>query len=448
MAWYRLLAPCIDKALDMGWHVECWHNTSNPSLGAQMPKPKNVPSFRAGRPIIREYQGYQGLLNLVRENSVDAIVDIYPPFAKDPTMMRDPNFFRHIGWPSRPNRPFWIVLESPPGDTYNGVRCDEQLMCCDLFAVKTKFWADYYCHSRSTNLKDIADYIKRNPKIFGNFQNSTNPFLCFRWNEQIIRHVNSHTVVVGYPYLDPVPELDPEMIRRRWGITKNKSIVTYLPWRGVLEDGAMFNIHYIVNFLLFRLAWALWGGQLRYIINSFKKNDERSVLQGIKQFCKKNNAFLITKRQHSQICRKYISKSSDLVIGDECYYPHTLLEALSVSDICIGNLSTAIYEAIASRSYFINPSVPLYHNKFSVNYPIDSSIYDLEGISKTFDAEKMAKSFGKMKINDFRVNPATHNSFLEEYVGPVDGNSSARFLYAIKHLVQYGDITALKMSSK
>ena len=32
-----------------------------------------------------------------------------------------------------------------------------------------------------------------------------------------------------------------------------------------------------------------------------------------------------------------------------------------------------------------------------------------------------------MDINNFRVNPDYRNSFLEEYVGPVDGNSSGRF---------------------
>jgi len=46
------------------------------------------------------------------------------------------------------------------------------------------------------------------------------------------------------------------------------------------------------------------------------------------------------------------------------------------------------------------------------------------------------------------INPDYRNSFLEEYVGPVDDNSSGRFLYVIKHLVQNGNITALKMSSK
>lgn len=179
-------------------------------------------------------------------------------------------------------------------------------------------------------------------------------------------------------------------------------------------------------------------------MNSFKKNDERSVLQGIRQFCKRNSAFLLTKRKHSQICRKYISKVSDLIVGDECYYPHTLLEALSVSDICIGNLSTAIYESIASRSYFINPAIHLYPNKFFINYPIDSSIYDVEGISKTFDAEEMAKSFGKMDINDFRVNPDSRNLFLEEYIGPVDSNSSGRFLYAIERLIKNDNVSILK----
>ncbi len=45
-----------------------------------------------------------------------------------------------------------------------------------------------------------------------------------------------------------------------------------------------------------------------------------------------------------------------------------------------------------------------------------------------------------MDINNFRVNPDYRNSFLEEYVGPVDGNSSGRFLHAIEHLIQNGDI--------
>ena len=50
----------------------------------------------------------------------------------------------------------------------------------------------------------------------------------------------------------------------------------------------------------------------------------------------------------------------------------------------------------------------------------------------------------KTAFHILRVNHDSRNSFLEEYVGPVDGNSSGRFLYAIEHLIQNDNVSTLK----
>ena len=49
----------------------------------------------------------------------------------------------------------------------------------------------------------------------------------------------------------------------------------------------------------------------------------------------------------------------------------------------------------------------------------------------------------KIAFHILRVNPASRNLFLEEYVGPVDGNSSGRFLYAIENLIQNDNVSIL-----
>lgn len=59
-SYYRVLAPIIDEALRRGWHVECWHDYSQPRSGTkgyQFPAVESAPTFLNGRPVFKPYVG-------------------------------------------------------------------------------------------------------------------------------------------------------------------------------------------------------------------------------------------------------------------------------------------------------------------------------------------------------------------------------------------------------
>lgn len=69
---YRLLGPVIDRALESGWRVECWHDYGRPRDGAKaylFPTTDGVSRFQHEHPGVRTYAAddehprhYEGLV--------------------------------------------------------------------------------------------------------------------------------------------------------------------------------------------------------------------------------------------------------------------------------------------------------------------------------------------------------------------------------------------------
>ena len=70
-----------------------------------------------------------------------------------------------------------------------------------------------------------------------------------------------------------------------------------------------------------------------------------SLVDAIKKFCKRNDAFLVVKGRMKDPIRTELSDAADLVLYDENQYPSTVFELLSVARLCVHFYSAAVLEA-------------------------------------------------------------------------------------------------------
>jgi len=84
---YRLLGPVVDRALERGWEIECWHDWGQPRTGPKGSEfPATTPDFRHGRPAVRTFVGADGVAALCAGARPDAVIALRQPAAGEKPM--------------------------------------------------------------------------------------------------------------------------------------------------------------------------------------------------------------------------------------------------------------------------------------------------------------------------------------------------------------------------
>ena len=368
-------------------------------------------------------------LKLAVSGYVDAIVDVFPPMGKDPDGLDIAPHLRMKEWLSLPSRPFWIIFDAVPGDCLTSIKNEEQLFGCDLFILRSQYWVDYYVRAMSSNLSEYIWEAKKTVRLNGKFiLKLLEQWQNFRWKEQHVEYFRKRTKCIGYPMLDPVATIDRDKVRRSFNIPRDIPVIVHLPNPYGHAWGALWEKMYVTRRMPIRLAWAMMSGRRDYVCNALAASDDGSVVDAIGRFCKKNNAFLVSKRRHSQCASPQVKKNAALVVGDLSQYPHTMVSLLSVADMCIGSYSSTVYEAAAEGAFFLNINIPFFPVKlYEVYFPI-LEVYNYNGVAASMDADCFVNEFSNMGLNDFKIKPESHRAFCEKYIGQLDGHSSARFV--------------------
>jgi hypothetical protein len=165
-----------------------------------------------------------------------------------------------------------------------------------------------------------------------------------------------------------------------------------------------------------------------------------NVLKTIRNFCDKNNAFLIMKgreKDRNLIVEKTIA---DLYLTDTSYYPPTFLELLSVSDLVIGHFSTVVMDAVAAGVPYLLIDLPKpgRHPHSSLIERLeneDPSFWRCEGAIWRLDLETLLNDFPNMRFEEFAVDAAARSRYVERIVGTAGGSSSARALDAVSERI-------------
>jgi hypothetical protein len=419
--WYRVLAPVVDAAMERGYYVECWHDVGNPHLNENAASDDRVPVFRHGRPTIRKYDTPKDLLKLFCDSGAHAVLDVTPP----PKVLLDE-------WDRIQMRPKWILHVS--SDSLYTVNTREEMMACDMFAVRTRYEAEAVVADKVKGKSDIATQVERERKLHGDFFcDYYKKVWLSPWDKDMSDYVRSRTVFVGTPSLDVLEDINRDAIRRKWKVPLDQPVVGFLPCPFDSGFGA-----YWARLFTARPWWKrslIAASHLRFRDLLFQDHDEQ-VVRGVKLFCDRSGAWLITKRRHSRMVPQYLQKNSNLIVGDDSFYPHTAIELYAISDLVIGYYSSGSIEAVACNTPYLDVAIP--HCPVDIleeSFILYRGMFNRLGASVTLPASAFINGLEDYNLESFKIDKAARDRLVNDFIGPVDGKSSSRLLDAIERML-------------
>ncbi len=399
---YQLLAPIIDEALNKkDWHVECWLNYNHPKKGAksnQFPNIDLCPKFASGTPTFRLYYSTQDLENLVSRKKNKVIISQFTPF--------------RLGIETHNGK--WICVQHN-FETFwmNG---SKGLLSADKVLIYTHWWKNW-----------ALDYFKATEPDFS------------------VKQFKTVFEVVGVPEHDPIKDINKANIREKLKIPKNKKVVLYLPFVSI-SSKAFWPSKIFAEDNLFKQLFNLFlYGKLNYLPEFFKNNNEKNVISAVRRFCDKNNAILLVKGRLKSKIPTSVKNSADHTLYDESFYPSTILEAASISDLCISYYSNSVLSVLRTETpqIFVDFKLEDFYLKdeikekkrfnFKVNYP--DSPMNFDGATFKTSIPDLIKKFPNSKLDSFKLENTIKKNYLEKFLKDNSLDSSKRVIKIIENLI-------------
>ncbi|MBI2173954.1 MAG: hypothetical protein HYU33_01995 [Candidatus Omnitrophica bacterium] len=406
--FYRIFGPLIDEALRRGWFVECWHDINQPSSGFKgylFPSPEAVPVFAHGHPVVKTYHGPATLEKELKAEDFDVVVSIFPPLF----------YLGHE--PDRQGAP-WVCMQDVSDIFLNGG--PEGLLSCAVIAVYSDWWLNKGLHF----FKERGWLLPQDSRI---------------------EAIRLRTVFTGMPELDQRQHIDPKEVRRRWGIPKGQPVVVYLPFPGAWDS---FWVRYLFREpnrfrQSFRMLQHRRFDQWLWV---WRGLNEARVVRALRTFCDRNQAYLIVKSRRKTRIPKEVAAVADRCLYDESYYPATILEVLSIANVCVNFYSAAVLEAAAWSvpSLCIRlPEVEYCDGNEECRARLahffndkEGESFQFQGVSSVVGIEEMVERFPKEKLASFRIDPQAQRAYLHRFAGGGDELSSARALQVLERVAR------------
>lgn len=407
-AYYRIFSPIIDEALRRGHEVVCLHDYSQPKTGMKgylFPYIKSAPSFQFGIPKIIPFNGRNdGLLKIIWNHNIDVLIsqhflpqynDLYNVLKKEGV--------------------FWVAIQY----SLDMIPISEHLSIPDRYLIYSDVWLDwalYYSSNQGViGEQDVSDYKEK---------------------------LRSKVKSIGFPEIDELNMINPREVRREWDIPTGKPVVLFLPFGfGSAENRIYASFIYGMDNPLIQLPIALLSLRARYIKHVMHGRNDTNVVKSVKKFCEKNDAYLLVKSRLKDPVRNYLSSVADKVLYDKGYYPADILKCLSISDVCINFLSTAVTEAIPAGvpNICISPDpqdfadirTPLWKMVFKRG----KELFDFPGASYMLSIPEAIEMLPNKSIQDFPLDSNRQKEYIKKIVGYSDGKSSYRALNEIEKLL-------------
>jgi hypothetical protein len=411
--FYRLFGPIVDRALERGWDTECWHDCGQPRSGpkgSQFPDPDCVPVFRHGRPTVRTYHGASELAALLGSAPPDVVISMRRPTAAE-----------------RASRARWLGLQytldvgeliDPSGATQH-----------DGIGIHSAYWWD--------RVPDCLRILAHNRALASG--SAPEPVDDAAVTETLRRRAT----LVGIPELDQCQWIDPEAVRRRLELDPTRPVVLYIPFQFRSIPPRTFWLRHINRRgRLWQQAAVRLSGRRQYQPYVDGNWSDRGVVDAVRRFCNANGAALVVKTRDKDPVPRYLARRADLVLGDDAYYPATILELLRIASLCVvTTLSTVTYEA----AYAGVPSVCVAPSGADLGfYPIwrewflttdRGGSFNFPGVVYAQGLGEFVGGFAKTRLADYPLEPAARAQYVEKFVGFDDGKSSDRVLDAAQSLV-------------
>jgi hypothetical protein len=404
---YRLFAPIIDEALRRGWDVECWHDYRQPAGMAkvdQFPRTDDAPAFRYGVPRFRTYQDSSQLCELSRDPRVDVVVSL---FTRDFYSSKAP----------AANAPVWVALQHFSELFYHSA--PDALLACDVPALYSDWWVRWAAETFSGDGR-ITDA--------GAFE----------------RALAAKAAIVGFPALDATTSIDPERVRARHGIPAGRPVAVLLPFpQGVGKASFWPSQVFGEPRPARRLFNVLLHRRFEYLPHVRYGWSDVRLVTAVREFCDKNGLFLIVKSRVKTPIPEYTRALADLCVYDESQYPATILELLSVADVCLSFYSAGVTEAVALGvphvclafdvdDYLGADRIEAFKRVFNRN---EGGLFQFAGVSTSIGIPEAIETLAGKTLGDFRMDTDARGRYLTRFLGYDDRSGSRRTLDAIERAV-------------
>lgn len=388
--YYKFMGPLIQAALARGWRCDVWLYTGEDAKEYLKLHDNPVPAHLVDQVAQQEFRNTAEVQALVTEYVPDVIFSLHSRTA----------------YPQLSPKVLFVNLHHGV-DTFINTT-PEDLLSSDLICLQTAYWLQWG-----------SEYFAA--QGFGSAA-------------EIRQELEAKAVYAGTPRLDIAAEMDPHLIRQKYGIADDKPVVLYFPinvaywpghWpaffaskgterlkafgRGLRDQGLAF---------LKYLPWLLFGW-----------NDE-ALTRAVRRFCDKNKAFLVVKGRRKDLLRQASQDMADLAIYDEEFYPATIYELMSIADVCIHSYSSAAFEMTVFEVFGICVDRPnldeLSHKLWRTAH--QGGVFNFEGVNHWTRIPQMILGFGAKSLIDLRVDAKALKNYIRTYVDPGDGSSSERIL--------------------
>ena len=306
---YRLLGPVVDAALARGWSVDCLHDYGQPRAGLkgyQFPSMETAPRFFNGQPGFQSYANPSQLRDVLEHEGFDVLISAATAQSHGQVPAQRPG-----KWVSLQYLVDSIISHTP-----------EQLLAADVVGFYSEWWirwASQYYESRG-QIPDQATFTRR-------------------WQEK--------AAFIGLPELDASRQIDPAEVRRRWGIPAGQPVVVLLPFGQGIGRAAFWPRRIFGEPSRFKQALhVLAARRFEFWPDVLRGQTDARVVQALRAFCDRNGAYLLVKSRQKTPIPAYTEALADKCMYDECYYPATILEALSIASLSVGYYTGTVLEAI------------------------------------------------------------------------------------------------------
>jgi hypothetical protein len=416
LSFYRHLGPVIDRALEAGWRVECWHDYSFSTTELKkylFPATSAAPRFHYGQPDVQSYSGPAELVQRLARGDADAVVSI------------STFDLSTAGGGVQDHHPLWACVQSGP-DTFH--LKSESLESCDLLALYSPWWLDWGI-ARYQDLECPTDVAALRARLGARS-----------------RHV-------GYCVSEAARLVDRETVRRRWGIPRDQPVVVVLPFPQGVGRNTFWPKHVFAEpSRSRRLFNVLAHRQFQHLSGAWQQVNDVDVVRAARKFCDRNHAFLLVKSREKTPIPAYVKAVADKCLYDESYYPSTIVEALSIADLCISYYSLGVLEAsalgvpnlcIATRAddYFgaraSRADSIAFESFFNRK---DGGVFEFGSVSRTVDPAEAVDALSQRTLDDFRMNATDRQNYSQKFLGSDDGQGAARTLEAIERAAASTDL--------
>lgn len=426
--YYRFFFPIIEKALSLGYEVECWHDygvARNNSKNYSFPDVSCAPKI-AGKLEIKTFLDYSDLkLKLIeREKDILALISLHPP---------------QLYWGEKEKNSFsfkWITLMHGPDSLAEISNFKSPLSADELnFCAFSPYW-----------LKWGTDFLEK----------------YFPQSMSYVKSPGFKPMFVGMPEFDSFKDIDKDKIREKYGIPMGKNIVLYLPFPFWLRAGT-FAWEKAFSGLLHNTDVSANGEYLhdnKLPLNLKLKHDlsylfsiskdvfalkqllsgrnEAKVFRSIKKFCRNNDLLLFVKPRLKFPVAEAIKNEADLVVWDEEKQndPTILKELLSITKLTVSYFSLSVLSSVFAGVYHLNIVLP---DRFFASKPAkyffqekSPSMFNFSGVCDSWSIEAVVKNMETENIDRFIVDPVQRKKYVEQFIGFDDSSSSQRVLSLVE----------------